>query len=63
MILKQFALMTNKVMLGSKQKKLLSTEKKAARLQRAGQKTNHGDHKLDGGMGVVFFGSQVRASR
>jgi len=63
MILKQFALLTNKVMLGSKQKKLLSAEKKAARLQRAGKKTNHGDHKLDGGMGVVFFGSQVRATR
>lgn len=60
MIFKKIAALTSKAMLGAKQKNLLLANKKAAGLQRAGKKTNHSDHKLDGGIGVVFFGSQVR---
>ncbi|HEY9280102.1 MAG TPA: hypothetical protein VIP51_08510 [Eoetvoesiella sp.] len=60
MIFKKIATLVRRVMVSDKQKKLLSASKKAASLQRAGKKTNHGDHKLDGGIGVVFFGSQVR---
>ncbi len=41
-------------------KKWAVDREKAARLQRAGQETNHNDHKLDGGMGAVFFASKVR---
>ncbi|RTZ43253.1 hypothetical protein EKL30_10260 [Candidimonas sp. SYP-B2681] len=41
-------------------KKWAVNRERAARLQRAGQETNHNDHKLDGGMGAVFFGSKVR---
>ncbi|NYT61643.1 hypothetical protein H0A66_04810 [Alcaligenaceae bacterium] len=60
MIIKKITTMARAALSKISQKKWLAGSKKAAGLQRAGKNTNHSDHKLDGGIGVVFFGSQVR---
>ncbi len=60
MIIKKIAALTRIALSKIRQKKWQSGRQEMASLQRAGKKTNHSDHKLDGGVGVVLFGSQVR---